>query len=160
MALIGGCNCGNVRYEIRKEPIFAHACHCRDCQRSTGSAFVIHSVVLKEDFKIEGDTKSTTLPTGSGAGYDPHFCANCGTYIWCKYHFSSLPTIALRTTTLDDTSIISPQAHIFTKYKQPWLTLSEDIPAFEEFYVRDEVWPAAGLDRINCYKPYKPRFLR
>ena len=86
---------------------------------------------------------------GYGAGHDPHFCANGGTYIWCKYHFCSLPAIALRTATLDDTSIVRPQAHIFVKNKPPCFTLSEDIPAFKDYYVRAEVWPAAGWDRIN-----------
>ena len=130
MVLKGGCNCGSVHYKITDEPIFTRACHCRDCQRSTGSAFVIHSVVLKEDFEIKGVTRSTILPSGSGAGHDPHFCAKCGTYIWCKCHFSSLPTIVVPTARLDDASMISPQAHLFTVYKQPWLTFSEDTPAF------------------------------
>ena len=130
MVLKGVCNCGSVRYKITDEPIFTNACHCRDCQRSTGSAFVIHSVVLKEDFEIKSVTRLTTLPSGSGAGHDPHFCAKCGTYIWCKCHFSSFPTIVVPTAGLDDASMISPQAHVFTKYKQPWLTFSEDTPAF------------------------------
>ena len=130
MVLKGGCNCGSVRYKITDEPIFTSACHYRDCQRSAGSVFVIHSVVLKEDVEIKGDTRLTTLPSGNGAGHDPHFCAKCGTYIWCKCHFSSFPTIVVPTAGLDDASMISPQAHVFTTYKQPWLTFSEDTSAF------------------------------
>lgn len=70
MALYGGCACGQVRYQINDDPLFTHACHCEDCQRRTGSAFVVHLVVAENDFEIDGITRRVTLPTGSGAGCD------------------------------------------------------------------------------------------
>ena len=60
MALVGGCACGQVRYQINDDPLFTYACHCTDCQRTTGSAFVIHSTVAKVDFEIEGETQAAT----------------------------------------------------------------------------------------------------
>ena len=149
MTRTGVCGCGRVRYTIKTDPLFTHACHCQDCQRSTGSAFVVHLMVPERDFEIEGETGATTLPTGSGAGYDPHFCPECGTYIWSKYHLNPAAMVAVRGGTLDDTSDLVVQAHIFTRSKQPWMTLEGDTPSFEEAYEREELWPADSLARYR-----------
>ena len=149
MALTGGCACGRVRYQIIDDPMFTHACHCVDCQRTTGSAFVIHAIIAREDLEIEGNTRATTLPTGSGAGCDLYFCPDCGTYIWVQYHYHKVPVIAVRAGTLDDTSKVRPQAHIFTRSKQLWLRLTEDAPSFAEAYDRSEVWPPTSLEKYN-----------
>ena len=153
--LSGGCACGQVRYKVVGEPLFTHACHCSDCQRTTGSAFVIHTVMAKDDLEIQGETKATTLPTGSGAGYDPYFCTHCGTFIWCKYHFSAKGVIVIRSGTLDGTTLVKPQAHVFTRYMLPWMTLPTDVPVFEEFFDRQEVWPEKSFEKwtelVNKY---------
>ncbi|MBC8242628.1 MAG: GFA family protein [Alphaproteobacteria bacterium] len=142
MALSGGCACGRVRYQINDELMFTHACHCTDCQRTTGSAFVIHSVLARDELEIEGETQAATLPTGSGVGCDIHFCAACGTYIWCHYLYHKVPVIALRAGTLDDPTQVRPQAHIYTRSMQPWLRLPDGVPAFDEAFDRNAVWPA------------------
>ena len=64
--LKGKCGCGNVKYTIKDEPLFTQACHCKDCKISTGSSFVIHTMIIEEDFEIKGDVASIELPTGSG----------------------------------------------------------------------------------------------
>ena len=48
MTYEGGCSCGKVRYRLTAEPMFVHCCHCRQCQRITGSAFVINAIIEKE----------------------------------------------------------------------------------------------------------------
>ena len=149
MTLMCGCACGQVRYQINGEPMFTYACHCTDCQRTTGSAFVVHSTVAKDDFEIEGETRAATLPTGSGAGYDLHFCTKCGTYVWCIYHIRSDPVLIVRTGTLDDAAKLRPQAHIFTRSMQPWFTLPDDVPSFPEAFDRSVVWPAKSLKKLN-----------
>tara|TARA_B100001741_G_C16157133_1_gene416316 strand:- start:5 stop:502 length:498 start_codon:yes stop_codon:yes gene_type:complete len=151
LPLTGKCSCGQVSYELNEAPLFTHACHCVDCQCSTGSAFVIHTLTTKSGFKISGETKSTTLPTGSGAGYDPHFCSKCGTFVWCEYHVAPKGFVVLRTGTLDKPHNIHPQAHIFTTQKLPWLSLPKDVPSFPEMYNRTETWPKASnqiMDRL------------
>lgn len=149
MELRGRCACGRVSYRIADTPMFTHACHCLDCQRTTGSAFVVHMIVAEAEFDIDGATVSTRLPTGSGAGVDLHFCPDCGTYIWAKYLAVDLPMIVVRAGTLQDPGKIQPQAHIFTKTKQPWLELPDGIPEFTEAYDRNEVWPAESLARFH-----------
>jgi len=155
MSLTGRCACGAVHFVISDEPLFTHACHCTDCQRTTGSAFVVHLVVAEMDFEIEGGTQMSTVATGSGAGCDLHFCTQCGTYLWCRYRYHQVPVIAVRGGALDDTNQVRPQAHIFTRSKQAWLQLSDDVPSFLEAYGRDEDWPQASVERYNSLGPIK-----
>lgn len=148
----GGCACGAVRYALSEAPLFVHACHCRDCQRYSGSAFVLIGVVEEQTFSVTGDLTVTTRPTPSGDGVEVSFCPQCGTYIWFKYLFTGLPLLALRSGTLDAPDSAPPQAHIFAKSKQPWLELGGDIPAFDEFYDFDTAWPARSRERLAALR--------
>ena len=149
--LEGGCSCGQVRYQITQEPLFTHACHCTDCQRSTGSAFVVHSWVFEDFWEISGDVRATKLVAGSGADLEPFYCTKCGTFIFCRNSKRPKGLIILRTFTLDDTSLLPPQAHIFTKDMKCWLSVSDDAPKFEAMYEREEIWPADSLSRFETY---------
>ena len=80
MTLIGKCACGSVNYKIKDKPLFTQACHCNNCKISTGSSFVIHTMIFEDDFELNGNVESTLLPTGSGKGYRAYFCNNCGIY--------------------------------------------------------------------------------
>ena len=145
----GTCSCGFVKYTICDAPLFTHACHCDDCKKSTGSAFVVHSMILENCFEVkEGELEGATLPTGSGAGYKPFFCKKCGTYIYCKYDMAP-GRIIIRTSTLNDSENFPPQAHIFTRSKVPWITLDDKIPSFESMYDRNKLWPKASLDKLK-----------
>jgi len=149
MAFTGGCVCNQVRYEIKVEPLFVHACHCSDCQRYSGSAFVILLGVATADFRIEGELSTVTNPTPSGAGYDAHYCPQCATVIWSKYHFVELPIIAVRGGTLDDPNLAPPAYHIFTRSRQRWVELPKEAPAFDEWLEPAEVWSAETLKKIE-----------
>jgi hypothetical protein len=149
MTLAGGCVCNGVRYEIKDDPLFVHACHCTACQRSTGSAFVVNLGVAKADFSIEGETLTVTNPTPSGSGYDAHFCPNCATVIWSKYHFIDVPLIAVRGGTLDDPNLAPPTYHVFTGSKQPWVILPNDALAFDGWLEPSEVWSKTTLKKLE-----------
>ena len=150
MKLGGRCACAKVTYELSNEPLFTQACHCKDCQRTTGSAFVVHLVVAELDFSIHGETHSSIVPTGSGAGCELHFCVACGTYLWCRYLYHRVAVIAVRAGTLDDPSAVNPKAHIFTKSKQQWVELPTDVPAFDEAFDKNEVWPQQSIEKYNA----------
>src|SRR5579863_7231572 len=81
--LTGGCACRSVRYRLTASPLIVHACHCRDCQRITGSAFVIN-LWIERQFVEAGPAmpKSFQLAGGSGQKHDVFFCDSCGTYLW------------------------------------------------------------------------------
>ena len=150
MAITGRCGCGAVHYEITGEPLFTHACHCTDCQRTTGSAFVVHTVIAEDDLTLNGETRMAVLPSGSGAGCELHACATCAVYIWARYRYHQVPVIAVRSGTLDDPAAFPPGAHIFVASKQPWLTLADGKPQFDAAYRRDEVWPPASNARYDA----------
>ena len=150
MELTGRCACGRVSYKIKEDPLFTYACHCKDCQRTTGSAFVVHLILAERDFEIEGDTRSATVPSGSGAGCDLHYCAECGIYVWCRYLYHQVPVLAVRGGTLDDTNAVRPQAHIFTRNMQSWFRLPEGVPSFKNGIDRNEAWSADSLKKYNA----------
>jgi hypothetical protein len=83
----GGCSCGAVRYRLTVKPLIVHCCHCRDCQRITGSAFVVN-VWIERGFVelLSGEPKTFQLKGGSGQPHTVFFCGDCGSHVWSKYH--------------------------------------------------------------------------
>jgi hypothetical protein len=150
MALEGGCACGAVRYRLTAAPLIVHACHCRDCQKQTGSAFVVNMWIEKNCVVADHTApKSFILPADSGKPHEVFFCGVCMTRLWSKYHAAPGDTLLVRVGTLDHPEQVEPDVHIFTRSKLPWLDLPPDKPAFEAFYKIPEVWPAASQDRLR-----------
>ena len=146
----GCCSCGAVQYELTGEPLFTHACHCTLCQRRTGSAFGLSMIIETGHFKLlSGKPASVEIISDSGNKKYNHFCAQCGTVIYGDS--PSLPGLTIiRPGTLDDTSRVTVQAHIWVRSKQPWLVLPDDVPCFEKMYDRDELWPQESLQRLKA----------
>lgn len=150
MAMEGGCACGAIRYKLAEPPIIVHACHCRDCQRITGSAFVINLWIERKFVEAAGQPpKSFKLAGGSGQTHEVFFCGDCGTYVWSRYHGAPGDALFVRAGTLDHPEAVKPDVHIFTRSKLPWLNLPADVPAYKSFYKIDEVWPAASRERLR-----------
>jgi hypothetical protein len=136
----GGCACGTVRYKLTASPMIVHACHCRNCQRLTGGPFVIN--IWIEGAFVEMGTaapKSCRLVGGSGKPHDVFFCDACGTTLWSRYHIAPGDCLFVRAGTLDNPDAVSPDVHIFTRTKLPWLELPKGVPAFALIYKIDEV---------------------
>jgi hypothetical protein len=146
----GGCACGAIRYRLTAAPLIVHACHCRDCQRLSGSAFATN-IWIERRF-VEADAarlRSTSVPAGSGKPQEIFRCPDCGTALWSKYHAAPGDTVLLRAGTLDRPETVQPDVHIFTRSKVPWLKLPEGAPAFESFYKLAEFWPAESRQRLQ-----------
>jgi len=146
-ALEGGCACGAVRYRFESAPMFVHCCHCRDCQRQTGSAFVLNALIETHRVAVlSGETRPYTMPTDSGRPHDVHRCPTCGTALWS--HYGGVTAIRfVRVGTLDDASALRPDVHIFVRSKLPWITLPPEVPAFDIYYETKKLWPAESLER-------------
>jgi hypothetical protein len=147
----GGCACGAVRYRLMSEPLFVHCCHCLNCQRQTGSAFVIN--VLIEADRVEllaGEPQPVDVPRDAGDPQTIWRCPTCQTAIFSRY--TRLPIRFVRAGTLDDPASVAPDVHIFTRSKLPWVTLPDSVPAFEVFYEMKELWPSASLDRFEALR--------
>jgi hypothetical protein len=140
----GRCRCEALRYALTDAPLFTHVCHCLDCQRRTGSAFSMTTIVLRDDLRV---THGRTVMRATSPRSAEHACADCGAVIYVESTAFPVSYI-LRPGTLDDTSIATPQAHIWVCRKQPWLTLGDDVPQFEQQYHPATTWPAASLARL------------
>jgi hypothetical protein len=121
--MTGGCLCGGVRYEGEAEPIFMRACHCKECQRFTGSAFVTAIAVPRESITITGCMTTYTRPGGtSGLPLHRRFCARCGSPVVVQVEGST--RMVIMAGTLDETAFFRPTANIFCEEAQSWVPMS------------------------------------
>jgi hypothetical protein len=143
----GGCACGQVRYRLRSNPMFVHCCHCRDCQRQTGTAFVLNALIETDRVDVlRGQTTSHAMPTDSGRPHEVARCSNCGTAVWS--HYGGVKKLSfVRVGTLDEPALSPPDVHIYTRSKLPWVALPPGVPAFEAYYESKTLWPAESLAR-------------
>jgi hypothetical protein len=145
----GGCSCGAVRYRLTSEPMFVHCCHCLNCQRQTGSAFVIN--LLLEADRIEllaGEPQPVDVPRDDGSTQRIYRCPTCQVAVYSEYGRPEVRFV--RAGTLDEPSSVAPGVHIFTRSKVPWVTLPESTPAFDVYYDSRMLWPAESLERLNA----------
>ena len=144
----GGCSCGQVRYRLLDKPIRVHCCHCTDCQRHTGSAFVLNAIIETSAIKIlRGKLQAFPVRRADGA-HDIYRCPKCKVALWSDYgHRRQIRFV--RVGTLDEPSTIRPDIHIYTKTKVPWLRLPKATPAFREYYDLKKVWPRKSQQRLK-----------
>jgi len=126
MARTGRCQCGDINYALDGEPLMTYACHCKDCQKRTGSAFSMGTIFPLTALTVSGELSSWERTSDAQETNTRMSCAGCGNIIYGVG--SATPTIIkLQTGTLDDTRDISPQAHIWTRSAQHWIKLPSDI---------------------------------
>ena len=150
--LTGGCGCGQVRYRAHVAPMITHCCHCRWCQRETGSAFVINALVETAALDVTGETVTVDTPSASGGGQKIVRCPRCQVALWSHYSGGGPALAFIRVGTLDDPDQCPPDVHIYTASKVPWVRLPDDARSFAEFYDPREVWPAEAKARAKAAK--------
>jgi hypothetical protein len=148
----GGCACGVVRYRLTSEPMFVHCCHCLNCQRQTGSAFVINLLIEADRVELlSGEPAPVDVPRDDGSTQRIHRCPDCQVAVYSEYGRPEVRFV--RGGTLDEPSSVAPDVHIFTRSKLPWVTLPEDVPAVEVYYDSKALWPAESLERLRAALP-------
>jgi hypothetical protein len=148
----GGCSCGAVRYRLVSDPMFVHCCHCVNCQRQTGSAFVINLLIEADRVELlAGDPQPVDVPRDDGSSQRIYRCPECQVAVFSEYGRPEVRFV--RGGTLDDPSGITPDVHIFTRSKVGWVTLPDSAPAFEVYYDSKTLWPAASLERLHAILP-------
>jgi hypothetical protein len=145
----GGCGCGAVRYRLTSEPLFVHCCHCLNCQRQTGSAFVVNVLIEADRVELlEGEPQPVEVPRSGGKTQKIWRCPTCQIAVFSEYTRRRIHFV--RAGTLDDPTTVAPDVHIFTRSKLPWVTLPESVPAFDVYYDTNKLWPAASLERLHA----------
>jgi hypothetical protein len=145
----GGCACGEVRYRLTSEPLFTHCCHCLNCQRQTGSAFVINLLIEADRVELLGrELQAVDVPRDDGSSQRIYRCPSCQVAVYSEYGRPEVRFV--RAGTLDEPRDVTPDVHIFTKSRVDWVTLPESVPAVEIYYDRNELWPAESLRRLEA----------
>jgi hypothetical protein len=149
----GGCTCGAVRYRLTSRPLFVHCCHCRWCQRETGSAFALNAMIEADRVELlAGEPELVPVPSESGKGQKIARCPTCKIALWSHYAGAGDAVRFVRVGTLADPDQFPPDIHIFTGSKQPWINLLDGAPAVEEYYRRQAYWPKGSLERFAALK--------
>ena len=147
--LEGGCACGEVRYRLTSNPLFTHCCHCLNCQRQTGSAFVVNLLIEANRVKfLVGEPQPVDVPRSGGKKQRIFRCPRCQVAVFSRYTRAGISFV--RGGTLDDPSSVSPDVHIYTRSKLSWVVLPDSVPAFPTYYDMKKLWPTASLDRFEA----------
>src|SRR3954469_25466601 len=117
-AFEGGCTCRHVRYRLTSAPLFVHCCHCRWCQRETGSAFVLNALIEADRVVLLSGIPDVVLtPSQSGKGQKIARCPSCRIALWSNYHQAGDAVRFVRVGTLDEPDRFPPDIHIYTMSK-------------------------------------------
>jgi hypothetical protein len=144
----GGCTCRAVRYRMLSAPLIVHCCHCRWCQRETGSAFVLNALIEADRMlSVHGTPDLIDTPSNSGKGQKIARCPTCRVALFSTYAGAGEKLRFVRVGTLDEPDRLPPDIHIFTESKQPWVVLPAGARAVPQYYNSKEVWSAASLER-------------
>ena len=122
----GGCLCGAVRYRSEAEPAMQVVCHCKTCQKNSGSAFSMNVAVPQDSLTVEGDTLRSYIDHSGASGqpFQRHYCGICGSHVYS--HGAAYGAVAfIKAGTLDDATWLAPSTHIWVAEKLPWVSIPE-----------------------------------
>ena len=140
-----------MRYRLASEPLFIHCCHCLNCQRQTGSAFVINLLIEADRVELlAGEPQPVDVPRDDGSMQRIYRCPDCQVALFSEYTHPKVWFV--RGGTLDEPRSVTPDVHIFTKSKVDWVTLPASAPAFDVFYDMQELWPRESLERVEMLR--------
>ena len=154
----GGCTCRHLRYRMMSKPLFVHCCHCRWCQRETGSAFALNAMIEADRVQLlGGEVVVIDTPSQSGKGQRISRCPKCEVAVWSTYAGAGDAIRFVRVGSLDEPARLPPDIHIYTASKQPWVELPPDVPAEIEYYKASVRWPVESLQRRAALLEQFPR---
>jgi len=131
-ALTGGCQCGEVRYELRGRPREVYVCHCRECQKQSASAFGISVIADCADLVLTaGMPRSWTRPATVQGQLACFFCPSCGTRLW-HGNPETDDCVSVKGGGLDVPPDLTGAKHIWVKRKLPGVIIPEGAETFPE----------------------------
>ena len=138
-----------MRYRLSPPPLFVHCCHCLNCQRQTGSAFVINVLIEAERVEVTaGALHPVEVPRDDGSTQRIHRCPDCQVAVFSEYGRPEV--LFVRAGTLDEPDTVEPNVHIYTRSKVPWVALPDSVPAFEVYYDTKTLWPPESYARVRA----------
>jgi hypothetical protein len=126
----GGCQCGAVRYRLMSPPLAVYNCHCRDCQRASGTTHEMSMPIRRDTLvHLAGTLVSFEKTADSGRVVRMHRCAACGTKVWNE-PLASPDLLVLKPGTLDDFAWAAPVGNIWTERRMPWVEIDPALVRF------------------------------
>ncbi|AUH52368.1 aldehyde-activating protein [Chromobacterium sp. ATCC 53434] len=123
----GQCLCGEIRYAVDVEPLFMGNCHCKDCQRSSGGAFIPAMLFPEQAVVVSGEAKFFETTADSGNTHSRGFCPHCGSQLFAR--FGSIPgMLGVKAGTLDDSSRYAPKLDFHVASAAPWDFMNPKLP--------------------------------
>ncbi|MDO6424458.1 GFA family protein [Saccharophagus degradans] len=129
--LSGSCQCGGVTYTLNEPPLMIVACHCRECQKLSTSAFSITAMVKPEAVVFSGEMSDWSRSSDSGNISAAKFCPTCGNRIY-HYNPDDSSTLKLKPSNISDTRVINPTLHVWISEKQDWYQIPEGVKTFQK----------------------------
>lgn len=127
----GHCLCGDVSFTIRSGPVATGQCHCKDCQRASGTGHMSLAFFKTEDVEITGEAAKFSVTAESGNINTRYFCAKCGGRVFGE-NSARQGLIAVAVGSVDDNSWYEPQRVVYTQDRPDWDVTSTDIANFEK----------------------------
>jgi hypothetical protein len=129
--------------------MFVHCCHCLNCQRQTGGAFVINLLIEQDRVELlQGDPQPVDAPRDDGKAQRIYRCPQCQTAVFSEY--DSPNVLFVRGGTLDDPTQITPDVHIYTRSKVGWLDLPDGVPQYDVYYDTKKLWRPGSYERLKA----------
>jgi hypothetical protein len=122
----GGCLCGAVRFKAEGEPINVRICHCRNCQKSTGSPFFARALFAQSALSVHGKTARYA----SSDALDRVYCKKCGARLFAWRKSPAVAGVALAA--FDDRNAFAPTEHIWVSEKMDWVKLDDGLPQYPQ----------------------------
>lgn len=123
--LEGGCDCRQVPYRLQTAPLVVRCCHCRWCQRESGSAFALDAVIEADRAVAAGEPELVDTPSDSGLGQQIARCPRCRVALW-SHCAGAGPLLEF---------------------------VPAGTPAVPECYRREDDWPYASIARFERLMP-------
>ena len=135
--LEGGCSCGRLRFQVTGTPRSVNCCHCRDCQRLTGSAFAVNAVYPTPQLALLGPGWDDGCVVVDADGARSWRCPDCGVLLFAGHPAFGDALRFVRVGTLDAGERLAPDAHYFVRSKHPWVVIPEGVPAWQTLPPRE-----------------------
>ena len=127
MEYTGKCLCGKIRFRISARPIAMRLCWCRDCQYLAAGNATVNVVFPSDALTVEGEPRDYVSLADSGNRMHRRFCPDCGTALFSAAE-SRPHLVIVRNGALDDTSLQSPGATIWTASAPEWAWIDDALP--------------------------------
>ncbi|PSN73477.1 hypothetical protein BS50DRAFT_466656, partial [Corynespora cassiicola Philippines] len=150
-ALSGACSCGLTRYRMETAPLYCYACHCLECQKTSGSAFLMAALIEPYCVTSIGPMRPAYLISKNRAGKQTEhaMCSRCHTILWGTKDHGGL--LNVRIGTLDYPNIFEPDVHSFVESKVPWITLPKEAKTSKRQFDPEVDWPKQSMARYELF---------